>query len=81
MIHIIKDFSIVNEAKVVVSLEFFCFFNDPTDVGNLISASSVFSKSGLTIQKSSVHILLNPSLENFEHYFDSMFNEYNWAVV
>ena len=67
MIHTVKGFSIVNEAKVVVSLEFSCFFNDPTGVGNLISASYVFSKSSLTIQKFSVHILLKPSLENFEH--------------
>ena len=59
-------------------LEFSCFFYDPTDVGNLISGSSAFSKSSLNIWKFSVHILLKPSLENFEHYFASMWNECNY---
>ena len=59
----------VNEAGVDVFLEFKCFFNDPKDVGNLISGSATFSKSSLNIWKISVHVLLKPSLENFEHYF------------
>ena len=66
MIHKVKGFSIVNEADVL--LEFSCFFYDPTDVGNLISGSSVFSKSSLNIWKFTVHVLLKPGLENFEHY-------------
>ena len=65
----VKDFSIVNEADVDIFLDFSCFFNDPTDVGNLISGSSAFSKSNLNIWKLWVHILLKPSLENFENYF------------
>ena len=72
VIHTVKGFKIVNEAEVDVFLELSCFFDDPTDVGNLISASSAFSKSRLNIWKFSVHILLKPSLENFEHYFDSV---------
>ena len=65
-IHIIKGFSIVNEAELDFFLEFFCFFYDPMDVGNLVSGYSVFSKSSLNIWKFSVHVLLKPSLENFE---------------
>ena len=72
MTHTVKGFSIVNEAEVDVFLEFSCFFYDPADVGNLISGSYAFSKSSLNIWKFSVHILLKPSLENFEHYFDSV---------
>ena len=72
VIHPVKCFSIVNEAEVAVFLEFFCFFYDPTDVGNLISGSSAFSKSSLYIWKFSVHILLKPSLKYFEHYLASM---------
>ena len=72
MIHTAKGFSVVKETEVDVSLEFFCSFYDPTDVGNLISGSSAFSKSGLNIWKFSVHELLKPSLENFEDYFDSV---------
>ena len=68
VIHTVKGFGIVNKAKVDVFLEFSCFFNDPMDVGNLISGSSAFSKSSLNIWKFTVHILLNPGLENFEHY-------------
>ena len=67
-----KDFSIVNKAEVDVFLEFSCFFYDPMDVGNLISGSSAFSKSSLNTWKFSVHVLLKPSLENFELYFASM---------
>ena len=70
MIHTVKGFTVVNEADVF--LEFSCFFYDPKDVGNLISGSSAFSKSNLNIWKFSVHILLKPGLENFEHYFASM---------
>ena len=71
MIHIVKGFGIVDKAEIVVFLELSCFFNDPTDVGNLISGSSAFSKSSLNILKFTVHILLKPGLENFEHYFTS----------
>ena len=67
VIHIVEGFAIVNEAEVEVFLEFPCFFYDPRDGGNLISGSSVFSKSSLYIWKFSVHILLKPSLEDFEH--------------
>ena len=72
VIHIAKGFGIVNKAEVDVFLEFSCFFDDPTDVGNLISGSSAFSKSNLNIWKFSIHILLKPGLENFEHYFASV---------
>ena len=68
VIHTVKGFGIVNKAEIDVFLEFSCFFDDPKDVGNLISGSSAFSKSSLNIRKFMVHILLNPSLENFEHY-------------
>ena len=69
MIHIVKGFSIVNEAEIDVFLEFSCFFffYDLTDIGNLISGSSVFSKSSLNIWKFLAHILMKPGLENFEH--------------
>ena len=70
--HTVKDFSIVNKAEIDVFLELSHFFNDPADVGNLISGSSGFSKSTLNIWKFIVHILLKPGLENFEHYFASM---------
>ena len=69
VIHIVKDFGIVSKADTNVFLELSCFFNDPTDVGNLISGPSAFSKSSLNIWKLTVHALLKPSLENFEHYF------------
>ena len=72
VIHIVKGFSVVNEAKVDVLLELSCFLYDPMDVGNLISGSSAFSKSSLNIWKFSVHILLKPSLEKFEGCFASM---------
>ena len=81
MIHTIKGLSVVNEAVVDVFLEFFRFFYDPRDVGNLISGSSAFSKSILNIWKFSVHIVLKPSMENFEHYFASMGDECNCSVV
>ena len=72
VIHTVKGFHIVNKAEVDVFLELSCFFDDPTDVGNLISGSSAFSKSSLNIWKFMVHILLEPGLENFELYFLSM---------
>ena len=72
VIHIVKGFGIINKAEVDVFLELSCFFYGPTDVGNLISGSSAFSKCNLSIWKFSVHVLLKPSLENFEHYFASV---------
>ena len=72
VIHAVKGFSVVNEAEVDAFLEFLCFSYDPTDVGNLISGSSAFSKSSLYIWKFMVHVLLKPGLENFEHYFTSL---------
>ena len=76
-----RGFSIVSEVQADVFLELPCFFYDPADVGNLISGSSAFSKTSLNIRKFSVHVLLKPDLENFEHYFTSMWDEYNCAVV
>ena len=67
VIHIVKGFGIVNKAEVGVFLELSCFFSDPADIGSLISGSSVFSKSTLNIWKFTVHVLLKPGLENFEH--------------
>ena len=72
VIHTLKGFGIVNKAKVDVFLELSCFFDDPVDVDNLISGSSAFSKSSLNIWKFTVHLLLKPGLENFEHYVTSM---------
>ena len=72
VIHTVKGFGIVNKAEVDVYLELSCFFNDQTDAGNLISCSSAFSKSSLNIWKFTVHILLKPGLENFEHHFTSV---------
>ena len=72
MIYTVKGFSIVNDAEVDVFLEFSCFFNDPMDVGTLISGSSAFSKFSLNICKFMVRVLLKPRLENFEHYFASV---------
>ena len=81
VINTVKGFGIVSKAEVDVFLELSCFFDDPVDVGNLISGSSAFSKSSLNIWKFSVQILLKPNLENFEHYFDGMKNECNCVVV
>ena len=72
MIHTVKGFGIANKAEADVFLEISCFFDDPADVGNLISGSSAFSKSDLSIWKFTVHILLKPGLENFKNYFVSM---------
>ena len=71
-IHTVKGFGIVNKTEVDVFLELSHFFDDPMDVGNLISGSSAFSKSSLNYWKFSVHVLLKPGLENVEHYFASM---------
>ena len=76
----VKGFGIVNKAEVDIFLELSCFFDDPTDVGNLIG-SSAFSKSSLNIWKFMVHVLLEPDLENFEHYFASVWDECNCEVV
>ena len=67
VIYTVKGFVIINKAEIDVFLEFSCFFYDPTDVGNLISGSSAFSKATLNIWKLMVHVLLKPGLENFEH--------------
>ena len=72
VVHTVKGFGIVNKAKVNVFLEFSCFFDDPADVANLMSGSSGFCKSSLDIWKFTVHVLLRPGLEIFEHYFASM---------
>ena len=81
MIHTVKGFGVVNKTEVDVFLELSCFFHDPKDVGNLISGSSAFCKSSLNIWKFKVHILLEPRLENFQHYFASVSDECNCAVV
>ena len=70
VIHTVKGFGVVNKADVF--LKFSCFFDDPADVGNLISGSPAFSKSSLNIWKFSMHVLLKPNLENFEHHFASV---------
>ena len=72
VIHTVKGFGVVNKAEIDVFLEFSCFFADPTDAGSLISGSSAFSKPSLNIWKFTVHELLKPRLENFEHYFASV---------
>ena len=77
----VKGFSIVNKAEVDVFLKFSCFYYDAMDVGNLISGSSAFSKSSLYIWKFSVHVLLKPSLEDFERDLNSMLNECTCAVT
>ena len=79
MIHTVKGFGIVNKAAVSLALS--CFFDDLSDVGNLISGSSAFSKSSVNICKFTVHILLKPGLKNFEHYLASMWGECNCVVV
>ena len=79
MIHTVKGFGIVNKTEVDVFLELSCFFDDPSDVDNLISGSSAFSKSSLNIWKFMVHVLLKPDLENFKHYY--LRDECNCAIV
>ena len=81
VIHTVKGFGIVNKAEIDVFQELSCLFHDPVDVGDLISGSSAFSKISLNIWKFTVHVLLKPGLENFEHYFTSMWDECNCAVV
>ena len=72
MIHTVEGFGVVNKAEIDDFLELSCFFNDPADIGNLISGSSAFSKTSLNFWKFTVHIVLKPGLENFEHYFTSV---------
>ena len=81
VIHTVKGFGIVNKAEIDVFLKLSCFSHDPADVGNLISGSSAFSKTSLNTWKFTVHILRKPGLENFEHYFTSVWDECNCAVV
>ena len=81
VIHTVKGFGIVSKAERDVFLELSCFFHDPVDVGKSISGSSAFSKTSLNIRKFTVHTLLKPGLENFEHYFTSVWDECNCAVV
>ena len=81
VIHIVKSFRVVSEAEVDVFLEFPCFLYGPTNVGDLISGSSVFSKSSLYIWKFSVHGLLKPILKDFEHYIASIWNRNNCVIV
>ena len=77
VIHTVKGFGILNKAEIDIFLEHSCFLDDPANVGNLISGSSAFPKSSLNIWNFTVHVLLKPGLENFEHYFTSC----NYAVV
>ena len=81
MSYTVKEFCVTNEAEVDVFLELSCFFDDPMNVGNLISGSSAFCKSILNIWKFWVHVLLKSGLENFEHYFASMGDECNCVLV
>ena len=81
VIHIVKGCGLVNKAEIDVFLELSCFLDDPGYVGNLISGFSDFSKTSLNIWKFAVHVLLKPGLENFEHYFTSVWDECNCAVV
>ena len=81
VIHTVKAFGIVNKAEIDVFLELSCFFDDPADVGNLVSGSSAFSITSLNIWKVTGHVLLKPGLENFEHYFNKVWDDCNCAVV
>ena len=81
VIHTVKGFGIVNKAGIDVFLEHLCVFNDPVDIGSLISGSSAFSKTSLNIWKFTVHELLKPGLDNFEHYFPGVWDEYYCVVV
>ena len=80
VIHTVKGLCVVNKAEVGVLLELPCFFDDPKDVGDLISSSSAFSRTSLYIWKFTVQVLFKPGLENFEHYFTSVWDESNCAV-
>ena len=79
--HTVNGFGIVNKAEIDVFLKVFFFFDDPADVGNLISGSSAFSKTSLNIWKFMVHVLLKPGLENLGHYFTSLLDECNCVVI
>ena len=81
VIHTVKGFDIVNKTEIDFFLKLSCFFDNLTDVSKLISGSSAFSKTSLNIWKFTVHVLLKPGLENFEHYFTSMWDECNCVVV
>ena len=81
VIHTVKGFGIVNKAEIDVFLELSCFFDDPTDVGNLISSSSAFSISSFSNWNFMVHVLLKPDLDNFGHYVASMWDEYSCVIV
>ena len=81
VIHTVKGFGIVNKAEIDGFLELSCFFDNPVNVGNLISGSSAFSETSLNIWKFTIHILLKPGFENLEHSFTSMWDEWNCAVV
>ena len=81
VIHTVKGFGVVNKAEVYLFMELSCFFDDPTDTGNLISRSSAFPKSSLYTWMFSVHVLLKHSLEDFEHCFSSLWDEHNCVVV
>ena len=81
VIHTVKGFGTVNKAEIDVFLELSCFFDDPADIGNLISGSYAFSKTSLNIWKFTVHVLLKCGLENFEHYFTSVWVECNCVVI
>ena len=81
VVHTVKGLGTVNKAEIDVFLELSCFLDDPVDVGNLISGSSAFSKTSLNIWKFMVHVLLKPGLQNFEHYFTSVWDECNCVVV
>ena len=81
VIHTVKGFDIVSKAEIDVFLALSCFFHDPADVGNLISGSFTFAKTSLNIWKFTVHVLLKPGVENFEHYFTSVWDECNCVVV
>ena len=81
VVHTVKSFGVVNKAEVHVFLELSCFFDNSMDVGNLISGSFAFYESSLNIWKFSFHLLVKRGLENFEHYFNSMWDECNCAIV
>jgi len=81
VIHTVKGFGILNKAEIDVFLELSCFLDDPANVGNLVSGSSAFSKTSFNMWKFTVHVLLKPGLEYFEHYYTSVWDECNCVVV